>query len=156
MPTFKDALDREWSIEITVGEIRRLRKELGINLTAVFDRDSNVLQALASDPVILVDTLCILLEDTIKKRGLDEQSFNAGLVGDGIERAVNCLVDAIVLFSPPHQREMLSAIWAEQRKMDRETCLEIINAAPAIAGNQMTSLKEQLKKLSERSSDSQE
>jgi hypothetical protein len=149
-------LGREWSIEITVDEIRTLRKELGINLLAVFQRDSNVLQQLATDPVLLVDTLCVLLEDSIKKKGIDERSFNAGLVGQGIENAVNCLVDSIVLFSPPHQKEMLSAIWAEQKKLDRETTLQVVRAAPSIAQNQLTNLEARLKELSERSSDSLE
>ncbi len=132
MPTFTDNLGREWTIEITGIEIKLLRKELSVDLLSVFDRETGLLEKLGSDPVLLIDVISVLLTPQIQKRGMDETGFASGLVGDGLQNAIDALVAAIVFFSPPHQQAIIAAMWSETRKLQTETSIKAIALAPEI------------------------
>ena len=86
MSSFKDALGREWSFSITVIEVKRLRELIQVDLLDfASEKADQMFNRLATDPVLLVDLMSILLTDQIQDRGLDERlSVAGGAVQDSI------------------------------------------------------------------------
>lgn len=118
MSTFNDATGERWAIEITVAEIKQLRTLLGVDLLAIMDDQGHLLKRLGSDPVLLVDVISVLLTEQITKRGLDERSFAARLVGEGLSSAMDALMDAIANFTPPPRGAVIKQAWAKVQQMD--------------------------------------
>jgi hypothetical protein len=114
MSQFTDALGRKWSIEITVLSVKQLRQELGVDLLSLADKPApgqvGLLQRLASDPVLLVDVISVLLSTEIRNRSLNELEFARGLVGTGILAACDALIEAIVNFTPPQQGQLIKTM----------------------------------------------
>lgn len=126
MATFIDSAGETWTIEISVDEIRQLRKEINVDLLALLDNDGSLLRRLAADPLTLVDVISLLCTEQIKRRQLDERGFAKRLVGYGLEAALDCLIEAIANFTPPRQGAVIRQMWAkvkelDQRAMDRLT-----------------------------------
>jgi len=116
--TFTDATGERWTIEITVAEIKQLRTLLSLDLLAIMDDQGQMLKRLASDPVLLVDVISVLLTEQITKRGLDERSFAARLVGEGLSNAMDALMDSIANFTPPPRGAVIKQAWAKVQQMD--------------------------------------
>ena len=134
MATFTDELSREWKLALTVIELKKLKTEFQIDLAEFAGSGSTVFVRLASDPILLVDVLSCLLEEQIKKLGLDEKQFAAGIFGEGIERATSALVEAVINFSKPQEGRIIRAMWnkvqatrelATERVMDRMDALDL-------------------------------
>lgn len=126
MAIFTDATGESWTIEISVDEIRQLRKEINVDLLSLLDDHGLLLRKLAADPILLVDVISILCTDQIKRRQLDERAFAKRLVGYGLEAALDCLIEAIANFTPPRQGAVIRQMWQKttdlnQRAMDRLT-----------------------------------
>ncbi len=134
MATFTDELGREWKLALTVIELKKLKTEFQIDLAEFTGSGSTVFVRLSSDPILLVDVLSCLLEERIKKLGLDEKQFAAGIFGEGIERATSALVEAVINFSKPQEGRIIRAMWnkvqatrelATERVMDRMDALDL-------------------------------
>ncbi len=104
MAKFKDAKDREWIVDVTVGIIKKVRKALDIDLADPSGADVN---HMIDDPVLLVDTLWLLCEDQAKEKEITDEDFGRGLVGDPIELATTALLDAVADFFPGSKRSLL-------------------------------------------------
>jgi hypothetical protein len=115
MATFRDQLDRSWTLNITVIEVKKIKKEFELDFNEFASGDGRVIQRLATDTVLLVDVLSTLLEDQIKQRGLDERQFAQGMVGVGIEAATDALVEAVVNFSKPQAGRVIRAVYAKMQ-----------------------------------------
>jgi hypothetical protein len=118
MATFTDAAGETWTIEISVDEIRLLRKELKVDLLALLEDNGLLLRKLVADPILLVDVISILCTDQIKSRDLDERAFAKRLVGHGLEAALDCLIEAIANFTPPRQGAVIRQMWAKTKELD--------------------------------------
>jgi hypothetical protein len=116
---FIDATGETWTIEISVDEIRVLRKEITVDLLSLLDNNGALLRKLAADPLTLVDVISILCTDQIKRRDLDERGFAKRLVGHGLEAALDCLIEAIANFTPPRQGAVIRQMWAKTRELDQ-------------------------------------
>lgn len=119
MAIFTDAAGETWTIEISVDEIRQLRKEINVDLLALLDDNGTLLRKLAADPILLVDVISILCTDQIKRRQLDERAFAKRLVGAGLEAALDCLIEAIANFTPPRQGAVIRQMWAKTKELDQ-------------------------------------
>jgi len=112
MSTFKDALGREWSFSITVIEVKRLRELIQVDLLDfASEKADQMFNRLATDPVLLVDLMSILLTDQIQQLGLDERGFALGLVGEGLDNAMGALIREVANFSGPHRGKLILAAW---------------------------------------------
>lgn len=104
MTKFADAKQREWTLEVTTGVIKRVRADLKIDLA---DPSQATMDRLADDPVLLVDLLWLMCADQAKGRDVSAEDFGRALVGDPIEVAVSALLEAIVDFFPGRRRLLL-------------------------------------------------
>lgn len=120
MQQFTDCLDRKWSIEIDFYSVKRLRRELQIDLLSVCEEHSTLLRDLARDEVLLIDVISCLLTDQIKARDMDEREFAKGLLGDGLQRAVDALVKGIADFSLPQKGALIRMMWDKIKSLESQ------------------------------------
>lgn len=100
--TFRDVAGRDWILALTVGDLKRLRKDLGVDLLEAARGD--LLSRLADDPVLLADVLAVLLAPERDAMGLSADDFRARLRGSVFDDAGACLVRALLDFFPLSQR----------------------------------------------------
>lgn len=128
MSSFKDTTGRQWLVDITINEVRRVKSLAKLDLLDL--ENGRSLQALANDPVLLVDVLYILCQDQAQREGLTDEQFGRIFRGDVIESATEALFEALVNFFPPQRQtllrkvmEMAKAMGQKERQMV-ETYLE--------------------------------
>lgn len=116
MLSFKDKFGRQWICRVDVAAIRRVRSLCNIDLANSIlihpdgTADTNVLQALASDPCLLVDTVFAVCKDQADRLNVTDVQFAEGLDGDTIEAATMALMEGIVEFFPLAKRRLLTKI----------------------------------------------
>ena len=89
MSFFNDAYARRWNIEFDDPRIRRVRSELGIDLT-----DGQAYLQMAADTRLHVNAIWLLCESQAEQRGIGEIEFARALQGGAIDRATTALIDA--------------------------------------------------------------
>ena len=117
MHDFVDSAGRRWSVRVDVGAVKRVRARLGVDLLDVAgkgkDGSPGVIQALASDPVLLVDVLFVLCESKAREIGVTDEQFGESMAGDALDHAVKAMLGAIVDFFPnPRERAALKRVLA--------------------------------------------
>lgn len=116
MLSFKDKLGRQWICRVDVAAIRRVRALCNLDLANSVvvhpdgSVDTNVLQALANDPCLLVDTVFAVCKDQADRLNITDVQFAEGLDGDTIEAATLALMEGIVEFFPLAKRRLLMKI----------------------------------------------
>ena len=98
MARFKDALNREWKIEILYPDVKELR-ELGFDLNKA-KRDSDVMSTL-EDNEIFGRVIGYLCESQIKAAGITEKEFFKGFNGAACWAAIYAIIEAFTNFSLP-------------------------------------------------------
>ena len=130
MISFKDTLGRTWICRVDIAAIRRVRALCNIDLANSIvvhpdgTTDTNVLQALANDPCLLVDTVFAVCKDQADRIGVLDTDFAAALDGDAIEAATIALMEGIVEFFPLAKRRLLTKILdlvKTQRRQETES-----------------------------------
>lgn len=116
---FTDAYGRSWLIEITVLEIKMLRAELAINLLGLVERESNLIGRWAQDPILLVDTISLLLTPQIRDRNLSGDEFARGLKGGFLGAANDALIEAIAVFFGDPKGSLIRAAWKKSKAMEQ-------------------------------------
>jgi hypothetical protein len=114
--SFKDALGREWEIAFDPKKLHLIRTELDLDLTSVNGKD---FERIADDTYLLMTLLWYILGKQAEEKEVSEDSFAEGLVGEGIDRAVECLLKAITSFFNPSKSALVQAI-AEENAALRE------------------------------------
>lgn len=105
MPKFEDSKGRLWDLSIDAPkaqEVRRLVDPLFLKGAPI-----ETLNRLENDPVTLCTVIQALCADQIEQRGITLEEFYLAVLGDVIERAELALTEAILLFIPGRQRELL-------------------------------------------------
>jgi hypothetical protein len=85
MRTFTDALNRSWSLEITVATLKRIRALANVDLIEA--AGGTLLDRLVADPVLLGDVLYACVKPQADERKLTDEDFGRSLSGDAIDRA---------------------------------------------------------------------
>ena len=111
MPQFTDSLNRPWSIAVNYQSVKQLREQLGVDLLSVVVKDSDLLTRLAHDEVLLVDVISLLLKDQIQPTGLTAEQFAEGMLGVGLQGAVDALIEGIASFSRPQKGAVIRKSW---------------------------------------------
>lgn len=126
MKCFKDANGREWAVEINVGQAKRVRASLQVDLPALVAGRADGLGELLDDPIRLVDVLYVLCRDQAQKAGISDEQFGCGLGGDTLAQATDALVESLVDFFPdPKRREVLRKLMAAARSIQAATLTEL-------------------------------
>jgi hypothetical protein len=103
MQRFKDLKDREWEVSITIGSVRQVKEQTGIDLLDFPD----VFAKLAEDMLTLCNVLYVLVKPQAEKAGVSDEDFGYALGGDVLENAVDALTDDLIAFFPQRRREIL-------------------------------------------------
>ena len=139
MHTFKDNAQRTWTLSITIESIKRVRQELGFNLTrSDFDK---MLQELLGDPVQLCDVIFCLIKPDAEKLNVSDADFGRAMAGDTIEQAATALLEELADFTPNARdraqlQRVIAALWSLSDKardlMDAKMKSELAEAEAAI------------------------
>jgi hypothetical protein len=115
---FRDAKGRSWEVVINVCTARRVKDLVGLDL---FSRASpSPFDAMAADPVLLVNVLWAIVSKQAEARGVADEDFGAALVGDPISHATDALLQEFARFFPTGQRLLLERALADAKAMEQD------------------------------------
>lgn len=116
MHKFRDGKDRDWQVSLHVANVKKIRELLAFDIVA--SDVAKTLDRLASDPVLLVDTLFVICSDEAKKANVSDEDFGAAMYGDALDRATTALLDELVsFFRDARQREMATKLLDKSRQV---------------------------------------
>jgi len=118
MKRFTDARGRDWTVEINVSAIRRVRDLLDIDLTALDEQDGALIKTLHDDPITLVDVLYVICKPQADRDGITDVQFGEGMAGDAIAHATEALIGEIINFTPSQRdRKRLETVYSMITRM---------------------------------------
>ena len=119
MRSFKDNQGRQWSVEINVTAIKRVRGLTGEDLMQVIE--GTLIEKLIRDPVLLCDVVYAICKPEADARTVSDEDFGKAMAGDAIEAATTAVLEELVGFCPsPRDRANLGRVLQATRKvMDR-------------------------------------
>lgn len=118
MHTFKDNQRREWTVEITVAAIKRVRGLAGVDLMEVLEGSNGLIERLVRDPVLLCDVIYAACKPQADERQISDEAFGASMAGDAIEHATAALLEELVDFCPsPRDRANLGRVLMATREV---------------------------------------
>lgn len=124
--TFRDALAREWTVRVTVGQVDRVRERTQVDLGTLIDGDMSALEALLRDPVKFARVLYALLERDATAKGVSAEDLLDALDGDAAEAAAEAFWGALVSFCPSRRREVLVALAAKGREARATAAAQVL------------------------------
>ena len=106
MPQQFKAGGYDWTITLTVGAVKRVRDETGVNLCDAFVEQSKLVSLLMNDPIALVDVLAVLTatERENKPSKIEADEFRDMFAGDAIAGARRALLTELGSFLDDLQR----------------------------------------------------
>ena len=131
MKSFTDNAGRTWVVSVTVGTIKRVRALCGVDLANIITMEPgqtpkvDLLERLATDPVLLVDVLYAVCKDEADSKRVSDEEFGRGMTGDAIELATSALLDEIIDFFPEAKRRVFAKILAATRRFQEKTKTEL-------------------------------
>ncbi len=119
MRSFKDNQGRQWSVDINVAAIKRVRGLAGTDLMQVVE--GTLIEKIVRDPVLLCDVVYALCKPEADARNVSDEEFGRAMAGDAIEAATAAVLEELVSFCPsPRDRANLGRVLQATRKvMDR-------------------------------------
>lgn len=124
MKTFNDNTGRSWTLSVTVGTIKRVRALCGVDLANIITLEPgkqpkvDLLERLASDPVLLVDVLYAVCKPEADTRNVSDEEFGRAMAGDAIEFATAALLDEVIDFFPEAKRRVFRKILDATRRFE--------------------------------------
>tara|TARA_B100001094_G_scaffold330972_1_gene397726 strand:+ start:2968 stop:3438 length:471 start_codon:yes stop_codon:yes gene_type:complete len=116
MPEFKDTEGRQWNVNITVQDIKRVRELCDVDLMEAVE--GKLLDRLSTDPILLVDTLFAIVQPQAEKREVSDEDFGRSMAGDAIETATVALIEGIIAFFPnPRDRQSMKKVYETTLRM---------------------------------------
>ena len=109
MRSFKDNQGRQWSVEINVTAIKRVRGLTGEDLMQVIE--GTLIEKLIRDPVLLCDVVYAICKPEADARSVSDEDFGKAMAGDAIEAATTAVLEELVGFCPsPRDRANLGRV----------------------------------------------
>ncbi len=127
MKSFCDNTGRSWLISVNVGTIKKVRALCNVDLANIISIENgekpkiDLLEKLATDPVLLVDVLYAICKDEADKLGVSDEDFGRAMAGDSIEYATTALLDEVIDFFPEVKRQALKKILSVTRRFQEKT-----------------------------------
>lgn len=113
MKTFHDAHGREWTVEVNVATLKRVKDLTGLDLTKLVDPDSDVIRRLSDDVFLLFECLCALLKPQLESRGLTADEFGQSLDEESTEKAATALFEGTIDFFREQKRMLLKRAFSK-------------------------------------------
>ena len=99
MRTFKDTAGREWYIDLTVGEIKRIRRRMaGLDLLCLLDGDPPLSDRLRDDLELMLNVVYAAIEPQALNAGVSDEEFGQALDGDTAAGAISAMWGAVADF----------------------------------------------------------
>lgn len=127
MKSFTDNTGRNWTLAVTVGTIKRVRALCNVDLANIItiepgkNPQMDLLERLASDPVLLVDVLYAVCKEEADNRKVSDEEFGRSMAGDAIELATAALLDEIIDFFPEAKRRVFQKILSVTRRFEAKS-----------------------------------
>jgi len=116
MHAFKDNQGREWTVEINVAALKRVRGLAGVDLMQVIEGSGGLVERLVRDPVLLCDVIYAVCKPQADSRDVSDEAFGEAMAGDAIEHATGALLEELVSFCPsPRDRANLGRVLTATR-----------------------------------------
>lgn len=115
MREFKDNADHDWTLNVNVTAIKRVRDLLKVDLLEVLQ--GKLLERLGDDPVLLVDVVYVLCKPQAEQAGITDVQFGEAMAGDAIDAATTALLEELVDFFPERQRRLLGKALGKLKKL---------------------------------------
>lgn len=116
MRVFRDNAGREWSVEINVAALKRVKSLVGVDLLGVLD--GTLVERLIRDPVLLCDAVYAVCKPQADERSVGDEDFGRAMAGDAIEHATEALLEELVSFCPsPRDRQNLGRVLKATRQV---------------------------------------
>ena len=106
MKTFADNAGRNWTVQINVDAIKRVRDLVSVNLLEVVE--GKLLDRLISDPVLLCDVIYAVCKPEADTKSVSDVDFGRAMAGDAIDAATTSLLEDLVDFFPQGRRKVLA------------------------------------------------
>ena len=119
MRSFKDNEGRQWTVDINVAALKRVRGLTGTDLMQVVE--GTLIERLIRDPILLCDVVYAICKPEADSRGVSDEDFGRSMAGDAIEHATTAVLEELVGFCPsPRDRANLGRVLqATQKVMDK-------------------------------------
>lgn len=129
MHAFKDKLGRDWSVVVDLNTVKRVRGLLSVNLLDVVGGD--LLKQLATDPEMLANVVYAVCKPEADAKGVSDEQFGAGLVGDAIALATDALLEELADFFPQPRRGLIQNALKKLKSLDAlavDKAQEVLNS----------------------------
>lgn len=124
--SFKDTAGRTWDATITVDTVKRVRRLSDVDLLDIVDGDAKLIERLTCDPILLVDTIYLVIKSQADEQSVTDEEFGRAMAGDAIADATMALLRGIAdFFSNARERAMIHKILDSSAKAS-EKAREII------------------------------
>lgn len=121
MRIFTDSKKADWSLDLTIGSIRRVKQLTGVDLLDA--KDGRVLVELAENPIQTVDVLYAIVQPQAQARGMNDEAFGESLDGDSLRAATDAFIEELVLFFLHYRPEIgrvLQALWGKVERINAQ------------------------------------
>lgn len=111
MQLFKDRHGKDWTVEITIGDVRRVRAATGVDLYRFLEKP-------VEDLVQTIEVIWHLVRKQAEAKGLAEEDFYDSLSGDSLQRAIDAFQLALVdFFQSASLRENLKTMFQKHKDL---------------------------------------
>lgn len=149
MREFKDSEGRPWRLALTCASAARIRDMVAVpgedGKPKPFDLvDAKTLgesvAMLRVSPILVGEVLYAALVPEVNAKGLDRESFLAGMSGDSLDAGLSALEAEIVSFSPGRLRGVVSSMLAQMDALEAQETAKVIRQIEGMtAGTGITS-----------------
>jgi|TARA_R110000868_G_scaffold410438_1_gene698463 hypothetical protein len=115
--TFADTTGKRWSLKLTFGKKNKIKREVGIDISAVVSDGMKPLLALANDPDKLGQAVFLLVEDQLANKQMTVDEFLEPFDGATARAAQLALVEAVADF---FQNPRLADAFREMQRIEGE------------------------------------
>ena len=98
MRTFMDGRRREWTLDLTVASMRRVRDLAGVDLAEVVEKDKDLLFRLYARPETIGAVLWGLVQPQAQAWQIGRPDFDEALTGAALHSGKTALLDEITAF----------------------------------------------------------
>jgi hypothetical protein len=120
MPTFKDEQNREWSINIRVGSLDRIKSMTGIDFLDMDDLEQSLMTKLLNDPVTIGGVAWAAIFPQAQQAGVSREQFLDALLPATALQIRDILMKELPdFFLEEDQREGMLALIRTKKKIHR-------------------------------------
>ncbi len=98
MPRFADSTGRTWNLDLTVGDIKRIRRRMGIDLMGLLDGEPRLVDRIRDDLELAINLVFAAIEPQAEAAGVTDEQFGHALTGEAASAALAALWGAVADF----------------------------------------------------------